>query len=1065
MIEQCTTSLLRRPVALSMALAVMVGGGCFSLWQLPLDIAPNVEYPALSVQTSWPGTSAETVEMVVTSPIEGTASTVAGVRNVTSVSSEGYSRVDVECDQETRMDYARLELNEKLGALRQKFPDGVGSPAVEACIPEEFTDTQGFIRYSLTGEKTASALRTLGRDVLAPRLRSTKGVADVRVEGGEEEEVRIELDRESVVSLGVQPGSVVSALGSLALNTPVGTLHDRDRRMVVSLRLADSSLEAIARTPVARTPSGMPVLLRDVGTVRLTPSQPYGYYRINGKPTVTLVIAKERHANALRVADRVFERIEELRPSLPEGVEITLESDRSAVIRSELTSFARDGVFSVFCIALVLLFFLGNIRAPLLVLTSIGLSLAGTFLLFQLLGIGLHLLSLAGLVLGFGRLVDDSIVVLDTIQRRVGSVSDRRAISRAVGEIALPVVASTVTTVSALLPTLFLPPALRAYLIDFSFAVGISLLMSLVISFTLIPVATSRIRLDAFLPGVYARIEWWSSAAYSWCLRRVVAHRLTAVLSLLWMFGLPVWLLPERLEGTCIAARTYNALFGCAFYRSVRPYINSLLGGSSHLFFVKVSKREVWVSGRETYLLVRVKFRQGTDLRRYDEVARSVERAALAFGNQVGNVTCQVTGHSTYVRIEVPDSLASSTVPFSIKSTLTVLAARTGGASIGVWGFGPGFSSGGESVPSFAVKVLGYNYRKVKMIAETLRQRLEANPRIADVDIDRSWTGEWGNATEIDMRVDLQEAARYGVDIADVINTIRSSTPGALQANRVTLHGEWIPVVVKIKGYQEYGVEDLRKAVVTGRDGQEVCLGTLLTVNQERTPGEILREDQSYVRWVTFEYRGPFRFGEAFVDETLRSIPLPHGYRFDRSLSWFTFSDADKHTMLLIAGAALLIVFMVTASLYESFQKPFLVILSIPFSLIGLFLAFYLTDTPFGRGGYASVILLIGIVTTNSIVLVDALARACPGRGKDVEALITAATSRLRPVLMTTLTTIGGLLPMLLLGDRSSIWYPLAVGTTGGLLSSMVLTLLVVPAMYLNRDRCRSGHSSSAPSP
>ncbi len=206
---------------------------------------------------------------------------------------------------------------------------------------------------------------------------------------------------------------------------------------------------------------------------------------------------------------------------------------------------------------------------------------------------------------------------------------------------------------------------------------------------------------------------------------------------------------------------------------------------------------------------------------------------------------------------------------------------------------------------------------------------------------------------------------------------------------------------------------------------------------------------------MTFEYRGPHRFGEMYVDAVLGSIPMPHGYRSDRSVPPGGLSGAEKHTMLMIGCVAFIIVFMVTAALYESFRKPFLIILAIPFSVIGLFLAFSVTATPFGRGGYAAVILLIGIVTSNSIVLVDALARACPGENASADQLIAAARGRLRPVFMTTLTTIGGLLPMLIAGDRSTVWYPLAVGTIGGLVSSTTLTMIMIPAMAMRKGKRR----------
>jgi hydrophobic/amphiphilic exporter-1 (mainly G- bacteria), HAE1 family len=1043
--------MIQRPVAVAMAYCALLAGGVLALWALPLDLVPNVEYPALSIQTTWPGVSAETVEMSITAPLEEIANSVVGVRKVTSVSSEGESRVDVECEHHAAMDFIRLELNEKIAALVPSFPPGAGLPAIEPFIPEDFRDMQGFITYAIVGDRSPATLRAIGRDLLGPRFRAIKGIADVQVLGGEDREVLIELDPAAIASLGLRPATIAAALEGLDFSAPLGATTQGTQRMVISVRTAGLTLEAIARTPVGRTAGGTPLCLNDCATVRLTSAEPQNYFRINGKPAVTLVISKEPYVNTLRLADKVFARAEEVRRMLPEGIGLVLESDQSAPMRRELATLYRDVILSILCISLVLVIFLGTAQAPLLVLSSIGFSLAGTFLIFRILGIGLHLLSLAGLMLGFGRLVDDAIVVLDNIQRHARRDARGESVPDAVREIALPVVASTITTVGALLPTSFLPPHLKPYFLDFSLAVGTALVMSLAVSFTLIPVAGARMRFTPALPALYDRLGALGSAAYAAVLRFALRHRRIVVLIVVWMFGLPVWLLPERIDGTGVHVDAYNAVFGSAWYRAARPWVNSLLGGSSYFFATRVRKGEVWGGAKETYLLVRVAFPQGTSLERSDDVARKVEATALAFGSRAGQVTTNVSSGMTVIRIAIPDSPAATDVPYRLKNDLTMLAAGTGGASIGVWGFGPGFSSGGESAPSFAVRVLGYNYLKVKAIADQFQQRLAANPRIADVDIDRSWGGEWDRATELVAYIDRQEAARHGVAIAGVVDAVRSSIPGALGRTTVMIQGERLPCTVKLAGFREYSVDDLRRATVTGDSGQTVRMAALLSVHRQRTPGEILREDQNYVRWVTFEYRGPYRFGDAYVDEVIRSLPLPQGYRIDRSFAWFTFSDPDRRMMLMIAGLAFLIVFMVTAALYESFRRPFHVILAVPFSFIGLFLAYYLTDTPFGRGGYAAVILLIGIVTTNSIVLVDAIGRGCSRASACIDDLVVAASHRLRPVLMTSLTTIGGLLPMVLLGDRSSVWYGLAVGTIGGMVSSTILTLVVIPVQFIPR--------------
>ncbi len=1048
MIERFTQFLIHRPVAVSTVYAALVASGLFALERLPVDLTPAVDFPALSIQTAWPGVPAETVEMILTSPIEETAHTIPGIRRVSSVSSEGHSRVHAEFEPKTKMDFARLELYEKLAALVRTLPPGIGSPALDPYVPEDLRDLHGFMSYSLVGTQSASVLRNLGQGEIAPRLRSIRGVADVVVLGGEEEEVHIELDAQKILSLGLRVEELTAGLNTLEYNAPVGVLSRSSTREIVSVRTADLTLDRLKRVPITHTSSGSPVRLGDIATVSLTTGEKTGLFRINGKASVTIRIDKDPSVNTLRLADGVSARIQELRSLLPEGVELILESDTSRDMRAELAALYRDSVLSILCILIVLFLFLGHWNAPLVVFSSILFSLAGTFLLFWLLGIGLHLFSLAGLILGSGRLVDDSIVVLDNIQRRGALDTSRTAIPSAMAEIALPVIASTGTTIGALLPTGFLPADLKPYFFQFALAVGVSLVMSLVVSCTLIPVIAHRVRLSPLLPDVYAGAGEWGMRTYAWLLRKVLTHRLVVMFVVLWLFGIPIWLLPENSNVPGFPGHVYNTVFGSGWYRAARPYLNQILGGSCFLFFTKVRMGEVWEYQRETYLIVRVTFPQGMDLHRCDDIAKAVESEALSFGAHIEKVTCLVEQDYAFIRITIPDARASTEIPFIVKNRLTKLASQTGGASIGIWGFGPGFTSGGETPPTFAVRVLGYNYERVKVIAERIRTRLEANPRIADVDINRSWTGQRGKAAEVVAYVDRLEAARHDIPVAELVNAIRTHTPGAVHRNRLTIDGIRVPYTVKFAGYQECSAEELQNVMITGRERQTVRLLGLLSLRKHPTPGEILRENRSYVRWISFEYRGPLRHAISFVDASIRATVLPHGYRVDRSASGFTFSENDRDWLLLTAGIALALVYMITASLYESFKNPLLIILAVPFSLIGLFQAYYLTDTPFGRGGYAAVFLLIGIVVTNSIMLVDCLSRQCGRHGCTVETLVAAAGQRLRPVLMTTLTTTGGLLPMALFGERSGISSSLALGTIGGLLSSMCLTLLLIPLAY-----------------
>ncbi len=1037
-----------------MICGAVVLAGLFAFTRLPIELAPSIDFPSLTINTSWGSTSPETVEQFVTAPIEEVVNTVAGVKNVRSRSSEGRSSVDVEFEQGTDMSFARLELYEKLAALAETFPAGVRSPQIAPYVPEDFKELQGFLTFALSSDLNAAALRTYAMERIVPGLMSVKGVSRVEILGGEERELHVLLDPKRVTAAGLTVDAVLAELRDVEFSAPVGMVHEGTARMILAVSNTNARTDDILDLPLCVKGSAL-LRLRDVATVRDTIAETRSIYRIDGRPSITLVVDKEPHVNTIEVADRVLARLKELVAAFPGNLSFTKVVDKSEQMREELENLRREVFFSILCIWLVMVVALGNLRAPLVLMSSLVISLAGTLLVFWLLGLSLHLLTLAGLVLGFGRVVDDSIVVLDNIQRRSAGMVTDGGIVHAVAQVRLPVIASTITTVGALLPIAFLPPDLKPYFREFGLAVGIALVMSLFVSFTIIPVmirnAPDALKTSGRFDAQGDRILSAYRHVLSWCLRWRKSVLAVVVLA----FGLPVWLLPERIDADHLPARIYNLVFSSEPVIAARPSINMLLGGALHLFSTKVMKGEVWEWGNETYLVVRVGFPQGTELQRYDDVARLVEREVQAAPEGVSRMTTRVVDDYASVRVDFDEKSAMTALPYVMKNRLTVLAAQTGGATISVAGFGPGFYSGGESAPTFYVKVLGYNYTKVKELAEQFKQKLERNPRIADVDIDRTF-GRWPKSTEVVMRFDRDAIAAHHLTVADLMPWVGSMTRGTVDWHTFTLGGERLPLLAKIQGFDSASVQDISRERIVNARSEIVPLGTLIRLDEQRVMSQITRENQQYVRWISFEYRGPYRYGDQFVESTINAMTLPHGYKFDRSFTWFILSERDKSSMLWLALVALLIVFIVTAALYESFTKPFLVILTVPLSLIGLFLAFYWTDTPFGRGGYASVMLLMGIVVSNAILLIDYVAKRFQSHPASVDELVLASADRLRPILMTSMTTIGALLPLLLWSARSSVWYSLALGTIGGLLSSTLLTLLVVPTVLAVVYKVRS---------
>jgi hydrophobic/amphiphilic exporter-1 (mainly G- bacteria), HAE1 family len=1025
-----------------MVCCVVVAGGLFALTRLPLGLTPALELPSLSVNVSWEGASAESIEQLVTVPVEEIAGSLKGVRKIRSTSQAGRSRVSIDFDQRTDMNYARLALNEQLAMLARQLPQEVSRPHIERSVPEDIEQLQGFLEYSLTGPFSTTVLGRLANQEIVPHVIAIPGVTNVTIGGSREAEIRVELLPDRLAATGLAVGDIVSAIEKFTGAGPGGRPSGSAGCLNVVVAGGGASFREFDEIPVWRVGSSRPFHLRDVGTAVLALSPPQALMRVNGEECVTVVITRDPASNLLTTAHKVKECLSGLRSRLPSSVKLVCGLDRSSQMEAELTLLSRDACFSLIALWAILAAFLGNSRAPFLLLTSVFLSIAGTFLLLWILRVPLHLLTLAGLALGFGRLLDDSIVVLENLRRWNSHDTTLVSVMGGTKEVGMPVVASTVAMVGALAPVLFLPRDVQVFIQESAVAVAASMAVSLLVSLTVTPTGVLRWRMEGRWRAV-ADSGGLIGPGYKRLVGAALRHRRLVLLAALWIFGLPIWLLPVQIENASLPARLYNLVIGGRWYSSVRPVINTVLGGVSYQFFNNVPHAEFLNPGTETTLLVNVEFPVGTDIAVADAVARHIESDLLSQG--APRVTTRVLGTAALLRIDFPDSTVGTVLPGTLRNRCFHLAAQTSGARVTVVGFGAGFLGGAEQQPSFMIRVMGCNYTRVKEIAASLRDRLSANPRVVAVDIDRTY-GNWSRAEEVVLKLDQEAALRYGLTRQDIAGAIFARTTRHPVGMPFNVQGVRYQCIVSVKGCERLSVPELKSATITQRYSAQVPLGSLLESEQRTAPSEIRREDQQYVRCVTFEFRGPYRLAQAFLDATVNSFPLHEGYRFDRS-DVSAASERDRSALIMAVLCSLLIVFMVTAALFESLIDPLIIMLSVPFACIGVFAAFLIAEMPFGRGGYLSVIFLTGIAVANAIVIVDFIGKKVKTEGRNPKAIIDAAGCRLRPVLMTTLTTAASMVPMLL-GDRSSIWYSVALGTLWGTLSSATLTLLVIPVSY-----------------
>ncbi|NOZ62409.1 MAG: efflux RND transporter permease subunit [Calditrichaeota bacterium] len=1001
---------INRPIAVLMFFLAVFVTGMMSLRRLPLELTPEVSYPKLSVATQWPNSSAEMVEAYVTAPIEAVANTIANVRKVDSISDEGNSTVNIELTREANPDFAALELNEKLSVIRESLPFGTSPPKIQKYVPKEFQSGE-FLTYHLFGNYTPLEVRQYALKNMRGPLMGIKGVADVQVYGGQDEEIHIILDRGKLKLFGLTVEQIQRTIREMAVEETVGRLYRGAYKFELVVRNPLTSVEEIARAQILM-PKNLFVHISDVAKVERSVQDVRQIGRINGNPAVIIQIFREPGTNVIQVADRVFAKIAELKKKFPPSLELIKERDQSKRIRKELRDLSVRALFSVIVIFFVLLIFLRRFRMPLIILSTIFFSVLLTINFFYAAHIGLNLLTLAGLSLGFGMLVDNAIVVLDSIHRHwQKGIPVAEACAAGTSAVALAIVAATLTTVAAFIPFLYLTGELRLYYIPFVAAVGLSLMSSLLVAFTLIPSLSHQLLIREFtLTADFERsglLDQKLRNFYEKTLRWILRHKIIVLLVTIFCF----W-------------------------------------GSYKLFDKHVTKGSIWAWGEETYIAIWARMPSGADIETTDQLARFFEEK-LKQQQGVEKFYTRVTNETAYIRVTFPDSLIFSAVPLIVKENMTAAATQLAGMVVGVYGFGPGFySGGGGSTPSFRLKMLGYNYNQVKKYAEFVGQRLKRNVRVRNVDVSSSGFGWGDDRREILLSLNRGNVAKYHLTNVEVLNQLRNYLRENLAWQKLKINGREFAYKIKFKGFQHFTLRDLQNVPIRSASGESVRLKHLAEISERKVMSRIVREDQQYQRWITFEYRGPYKLGDRLIESILKTSHFPPGYELERA-TWMFMKKEEKKQIYQVLALSILLVFMVTAALFESLRQPFIVILTIPLALIGIFLIFYLTATNFDRSAYIGVVFLSGIVVNNAIILVDHI-NAVRKLEKDRRtAIITGAADRVRPILMTTATTVFGLLPLVLFShEEKSIWFSLALATIGGLIASAVFVLTVIPILY-----------------
>jgi HAE1 family hydrophobic/amphiphilic exporter-1 len=1049
---------VERPVTFFMMSLIVIGFGLLGLTKLRLNLYPDVSFPTITVYTTYEGVAPEDMETLITRPIEEAVGSISGIQRVRSLSSQGASVVKLYFDWGTDLYESEADVRKKLDFVRRTVPDDAEQPIVFSYDPNQ----EPIVVLTLTSDTRSSReLRTLATQQLEQRIERIPGIASAETAGGLERQINISVSNQQMRAYGVDLQTVAQKLQQENVQVPAGELIEG--RTIYSLRTIGEfkNVDQIANTIIAYR-DGQPLLLKDIADVEDGVAQPIGGVHVDQQDGVIINAYRQSDANIVTAAEDLVGSLDQLKKVMPSDVSLRVLTDKSDFIRESIDNLILTGIQAVLLVVVILLFFLRSSRSALIIAVSIPISVISTFSIMDAADLSLNIISLSGLTLAVGMVVDDAVVVLENIFRfREEGYSGKESSVWGAQEVAVPVVISTLTTLVVFLPVLFVPGIagflFRDLALTISFALGVSSLVAL----SLIPMMSSKLFAESEDDGEQSWFEQLRSWSHGVMWKRLVAA------------------LPMLILGS---GRLLKSLFGKSFNKigsTLEPPISRFLDRMDEAYRSTLDKalnRSGWVLISALLLLVITAplFYQlgGEFFPRVDENAftlsverepgvslfeleRTISQVESIIEEEVPEARLVVTeygdktgvegaenpgGYNSTVRVELTPSAERERSQFQITADVLEKLEVVPGASIKEVRQDP-LSPDGQN--GLIVQIYGYEPKKHQELSNAVVERLQSINGIVNV----FSTANQGRP-ELRVIMDRERISRLGMTTSQVATALSNAVKGNVATTYID-QGIEFEVRVQLDPRDKAQTTSLDQLQVQTPEGDWVPLRNLARVVRYEGPTNILRINQERVSEVQADLSGiDLQQASQRAQQTLDEIQWPEGYRYE--LGGTAEEQAQSFYYLLIAFAiAGVLTYMVMASQFESLVEPFIIIFTIPLALTGVLVMLWLTATPISVTSMVGLVLLSGIVVNNGIVMIDYI-KILQARGENRhDAIVTGASRRLRPILMTAFTTILSMVPLALeLGSGSETWSPMARTVIGGLTASTLLMLFVVPAMY-----------------
>ena len=984
---------IRKPATTIMFIISMIFFGFLGLRKMPVEMLPNINKPTVRIRIKWDGATPDDVDKMITRKIEDVLPNVEGIVEYSSESSAETSLIFIKfkygTDVETKITLIQNELNQ----IRNKFPDDMDEPSIRKSSSSD-VPALTFTLYG--GDKME--MRSYAENNLKPMLERLEGVSEINVYGGQEQEVAIEIDPDKLENYNLSIVDVYNKMKNASANLPGGILREGEKEYLVKIEAEIETADEI-REIILSNRDGHLLKLKDVASIKVAPKDIKSIYRKNGEDSIVVIISKTDSGNAVSIVNNSKKLLERNRGSLPLNTKLNYEFDSSITINNSINNVKSSGIQGLVLASAILFVFLKSISATIIIAVAIPISIIFTFFLLNMQGISINLISLMGLSLGIGMLVDNSVVVVDNIFRHMTELGKNKiqAAKDGAEEMALPVLASTMTTVAAFLPLVFQEGLAKEQFNNLCYAISYSLLASLIISLTFVPMIASKIMDQKKNLNAEGKI--------------MTTFRKIYVNSLKWSI---------RRRG--IVLLILFALFSGSLY------VASKLGGR---FTPTIDE------GR--YAVV-AKLPSGSDVNKGDRIGKILEEKVkdLPF---VVDYTVSANGTSSILNINAGLKTSREESMSDILKKLRQTFVEIPDMELTI---APGYRFGTRGLYDLEFELYSDNEAQLQIISEQLKEQIKKIDGIYDV------TSSFeGGKPEGKFYINREKAEYYGLDVKDIATMIQTQILGGTPI-KINSDNSEIDVTLKLQKKYRESTGLILDSRITLKSGENIRISDVAEFRAEEGPSKIEKKDKKkkIVIYANMKDELDLKTAQELVIQTLEDMGYPEGITYGtggKSADMAEMSEQLQYTFMI----AVFLIYFILVWQFESFIMPFVIILSIPLSTTGAFYALYLAGLSIDAMVSVGFVMLAGIVVNNAIVLIDFINFRREVGDNMNKALITAGKTRLRPILMTTLTTVLGMLPLMFSnGEGSEIYKGMSFVVVFGLSAATLLTLIVIPIFY-----------------